>query len=288
MKIIGIILLIFAVLGIIGALTQKGESKERKKNGLVGLGLVFVVAIILIGLGSSGGEEEEKQTLSAKVNSKQDEKPEDKQIAVAEKKPEQMKVDIPSYKIESVEDVSVAAAVRLSYNVVVDRMVTEEQIKAIANEVVEKAKKEKPFNAMNLFFVDDARQIGQGYTVAKIEYSPKGVWANAIKVKTGDYSTHEFVYSMGSAFGGGLPKDKKDYPTKEQLDIYFTFREFMNSKDNPIKEQMPLDTKDVKKWSDDNMKRADAYEKQVKDKVAKQYNISLEELDKTILKAGTR
>lgn len=51
---------------------------------------------------------------------------------------------------------------------------------------------------------------------------------------------------------------------------------------------MPKSTKDVLKWMNENGNRAEAYENDVMNKVAKKYNISTDELDEIIIKVMFR
>ncbi|WP_134703793.1 hypothetical protein [Ammoniphilus sp. YIM 78166] len=275
---------------------------QWKQLGSVGrgLGTLWALFVLLIAISTNSSEPQQENAIlaSAPANQKAEteanankEQQSDVQDKEAVKQPEREtppQTEMLQYKIGKIGDLSVGNAVRLEYWIVTDPMITEEQIKKIANEVVEKAKKEKKFNAMVLWFIDDGRQINNGYTVAKVEYSPNGVWEDAIHVKTGDYSKHKFVYHMGSALTGKLPKDNENYPTKEELDLYFAYKVLMDSKESPIHEEMPLDTKDVIKWIKENRDRSDAYEKDVMSKIAIQYNIPLEKLEEIILKASVR
>jgi hypothetical protein len=103
---------------------------------------------------------------------------------------------IPEYKIGEKADISVGANKRYRYEVIVDADIQEEDVKKVASDIVEKTKKETPFNAVVIFFHADASSIGKGYTVGKVEYVPYGALASAQKVKTGDYSKHEYTYMI--------------------------------------------------------------------------------------------
>jgi len=45
-----------------------------------------------------------------------------------------------------------------------------------------------------VFLIDTRSLLSGGYSIAKCEYAPNGVWANAVNVQAGDYSTHRFIY----------------------------------------------------------------------------------------------
>ena len=71
--------------------------------------------------------------------------------------------------------------------------------------------------------IDDERQVGSSFTMAKAEYAPEGEWSKAMDVNTGDYDSHELVIDMGSNLSGKIPADFEEgtYPTEEELDVYF-------------------------------------------------------------------
>jgi hypothetical protein len=136
---------------------------------------------------------------------------------------EEVEIEVPQYEIVEAGDLNFAKAVRLEYYVVPELDVTEEEIKLIADDIVDSAKESEKFNAIVIWFIDDARQIGNGYTIAKVEYAPEGDWSKAADVKSGDYDTHEYVYDIGSSMSGKLPRDFEEgvYPTEEEKEVYF-------------------------------------------------------------------
>jgi Na+-transporting methylmalonyl-CoA/oxaloacetate decarboxylase gamma subunit len=220
----------------------------------------------------------------------QQDKQDDKKMIEKEKKAQEVvirlgdekkKDEVPQYKIVKSGDTNIGNVIRLVEFIVVDPTITESQIKAISNEVVEKIKKENKFNAIVLWFNDDARQIN-GYTIAKVEYAPNGNWADSMNVKTGDYKKHKYVYEFK------LPKDIKNFPTNHELDIYFAYETLIYSKDSPRYEESPTNTKDFNEWVNENQKRVEIYENKVINQIAKQFNISTSNLQDIILKAMGR
>ena len=103
-------------------------------------------------------------------------------------------VVIPGYDITEITDISTANAARYTLAVTTDFPISQESIIAICTEVVEYQKRKGSFNAVAIF-VNDIRSSGGGYSIAKCEYSPGGVWVDAGTISPGDYSTHEFVYN---------------------------------------------------------------------------------------------
>lgn len=89
-----------------------------------------------------------------------------------------------------------ANAVRYSLDVLVKEEATEEELKALAEKIVEDFKKEEDFNALSIGFYDNAEDIGYGYTLGNIDYAPYGDWGRASEVGAGDYSKSEYSYSL--------------------------------------------------------------------------------------------
>ncbi|MEW9500353.1 hypothetical protein [Jeotgalibacillus marinus] len=44
---------------------------------------------------------------------------------------------------------------------------------------------------------------------------------DALNINAGDYSDHEYNYKYGPVMNIDLPKAEEDYPSAEQLDMYF-------------------------------------------------------------------
>lgn len=98
------------------------------------------------------------------------------------------------YHVVNVDDVSVALAVRFSVEVTTEFPISAGQISDLCEQVVEDLKSQRPFNAIVVFLYDTRSVLSAGYSIAKCEYSPNGVWGNSGNVQTGDYSTHKFTY----------------------------------------------------------------------------------------------
>ncbi|MDX8047159.1 hypothetical protein SH601_14300 [Gracilibacillus sp. S3-1-1] len=228
----------------------------------LGIFLALISALIITGCSDNASSEDVKSNEDQQnVTEKEDSETEDKEVSTEVE-------DVPEYEIVSQGDTNVGNAIRLEYWVKPDLSVTEDGIKAITKDIVEEAKDSNPFNAIVLFFIDDERQVDRGYSMAKAEYSPNGNWEEAVDVETGDYSNHEYVYDIGSLTSGMLPSDYEDgeYPTEEELDIYFRYSDLMNETD-------PTDL--------------DA-EKEVISKVADEFGLSDEEADDIIMKVVIR
>lgn len=95
---------------------------------------------------------------------------------------------LPPYRIVKIEDVSIAKAKRYSYNIVVDGQPSVSDLEKIGNEIIAKAKREKPFNALVVSFYDYEVLIRTGMRLGSILVSPNGKIADAGTVNTGDYN----------------------------------------------------------------------------------------------------
>ena len=103
-------------------------------------------------------------------------------------------VPVPTYDVVEAEDISLAHAVRFRIKVATEFPIVTEQIGALCEEVVQDLKSQGPLNAVVVFLYDTRSLVSWGYSIAKCEYAPDGVWEDAGKVQAGDYSTHRFAY----------------------------------------------------------------------------------------------
>jgi len=103
-------------------------------------------------------------------------------------------VPVPTYQIVEVEDISVARAVRFRVKAITEFPISVEQINVLCEQVVENLKSQESLNAIVVFLYDTRSLWSEAYSIAKCEYAPNGVWADAVNVQTGDYSTHKFTY----------------------------------------------------------------------------------------------
>ena len=104
----------------------------------------------------------------------------------------------PSYKYDVVanEDISMANSKRYEMTVILNESYSQEQIKEIAERIVEIKKDAEDFNAVVLFFYNKGDKLDGGFTVARVEYVTDGVWERASEVKAGDYSRHKYAYEF--------------------------------------------------------------------------------------------
>lgn len=127
--------------------------------------------------------------------------------------------DVPGYQIVESGDIDLGDEVRYEVWVVPDNIfLSKEEISMIATEVVEETKDSQDFYAIDVFFIDDKRQVHNGFTIGRISYQPINK-----TVESGDYHQYAYESDLGSAVSDLLPREyeKGTYPTKEELDIYF-------------------------------------------------------------------
>jgi len=126
------------------------------------------------------------------------------------------KEPLPSYDITETKKLSYD---RLSIHVVVSDPVSTEQIKSIANEIIENEKSAQPFCAIAIFFNDYPEYIGSGASLGIITFGPDGKIGYDKNVKKGNYDKMSFTYDI---------KNKKweDRLTPEEVVIWNTTHQF--------------------------------------------------------------
>jgi hypothetical protein len=105
----------------------------------------------------------------------------------------------PSYGVVGREDVSFGNVVRIVFRIRVADVPTEDQLRQIAQEVVDTEKRKQPVNAIGFFFYLPGTDTSGFYTAGKADWAPQGKWEDADKVEAGDYSTHKLVVEASAA-----------------------------------------------------------------------------------------
>lgn len=142
--------------------------------------LVVLVAVLLVGVLSgtvsrcTGGAIERERAKNAA-----------NQAAQPQEKPE----SLPAFKVVRVEDVSVGAAPRFDYRVVVSGQPTPRQLTRVADAVFKKAQADRPFSALRIGFYDYPEYTTREFTLGQVQYAPDGDWTKASDIEPGDYDS---------------------------------------------------------------------------------------------------
>ncbi len=96
-----------------------------------------------------------------------------------------------AYQIVQGEDVSLGATVRIVYRVSVSGPLSEAEVKAVSEEIIEDTISSQDVNAIGFFFYLPGTDTDGVYTAGKADWAPDGDWAKADTVEAGDYSSHE-------------------------------------------------------------------------------------------------
>jgi hypothetical protein len=121
------------------------------------------------------------------------------------------------YTIEEIEDISFSGCERLKVTLRTNRRLTETEVRALAEIIVNQIIADDNVNAIVIFMYDTEHTTGQ-YTLASVIWAPYGEWVKAKDAKTGDYSKHIYKIEMAPErppepkMVGGLPVEKaKEY-----------------------------------------------------------------------------
>ena len=96
-------------------------------------------------------------------------------------------VSVRDYTIVTTEDLSFGATTRYQYRVVVPGDTTEEELRAVVDDIVETAKDGPAFNAISVGLFASESEVDGAYTLGYAEYAPGGQWDAADTVSAGDY-----------------------------------------------------------------------------------------------------
>lgn len=140
----------------------------------------------------SSSDEQQEQGDNSEVSDDD----EDGSAATTDGSSSEREAEAPSYQIDSEGDISYAGVVRLEFNVVTENHpddLTDKELLALAEGIVDKATNEQAVNAIVIHIWDDPAGVGSTGNDAKVEWAPYGEWEDAGEVETGDYSEHEYV-----------------------------------------------------------------------------------------------
>ncbi|RZN72715.1 MAG: hypothetical protein EF807_01295 [Candidatus Methanolliviera hydrocarbonicum] len=181
-----------------------------------------------------------------------------------------IKEEIPEYKIDGKTDISVPHATRLSYSIVVKPGISEKEVKLVAEDVVNKAKKYMKFNGLVIFMHDREEDIDKSYTIAKVGYLPYGEWSKDTEIRAGDYSKHKFVYDIKKK----VTDPNIERPTEREFEIYDRCSSLLYEYHMTLPDVSTLSKGETVELAREIVKREEGIAKQV----AEEYDITVEEV----------
>lgn len=171
-----------------------------------------------------------------------------------------------AYHVETKEDFPYANAKRFNWNVVVEEPATSEQLKAVAQNAVERAKAEVKFNAIDILMYDYAEFVGySGYTLGRATFAPGGDWSQADSVDAGDYDKMSFSWDLRE-------KDWSKQLTPQEVEVWAAWQEAIAKVWASYTE---AELADIETMPD---------EKKITNQIAEEFGMSPEEVDAVLLK----
>ncbi len=168
-----------------------------------------------------------------------------------------------TYEIADREDVSFGATVRIVYRVSVSGLLTEDDIRRIAQEIIDDETSQQDVNAIGFaFYLPGTDTTGaSAYSGGRAFWAPDGDWASANTVRAGDYSRHKLgAIDVGGAFGDlGQPEETTGLSEDQRRAIFKELMAAQYRADAEAEAIYPLDIFDPN-WEEDNVeKNVDLY-----------------------------
>ncbi len=153
-----------------------------KSGGLLLVSLIAVLALAVACGDDGGGEETSRDTPSP---------PDVVQTPPATDEETAGSASAVVFEIVQREDVSFGATVRIVYRVTVSAPISEADLSAISEHIIETETSSQDVNAIGFLFFLAGTDTNSVYTAGKADWAPDGDWARADTVQAGDYSSHE-------------------------------------------------------------------------------------------------
>ncbi len=154
-----------------------------KRGWLLLVSLVAVLALV-VACGDDGGGEETSGDTTSPPDATQTPPATDDETTEPTAAPV-------TYEIADREDVSFGATVRIVYRVTVSGPLSEANLSAISEEIIDDEISSQDVNAIGFFFYLPGTDTNSFYTAGVADWAPDGDWAKADTVQAGDYSSHE-------------------------------------------------------------------------------------------------
>ena len=162
-----------------------------------------------------------------------------------------------TYEIADREDVSFGATVRIVYRVSVSGPLTEDDIRRIAQEIIDDETSQQDVNAIAFSFYLPGTDTTDNYSAGKAIWAPDGDLASADTVRAGDYSRHELgAIDVGGFFGEPFTPSAETLAISEDQRRAI-FKELLAAEDRADAEAeaiYPLDIFDPN-WQEDNVEK---------------------------------
>ena len=168
---------------------QRWTGKFLAHGGHIAMILVIMITVAAAGCGGADDGDSDGIARSTKTQ---------EALRVTDTPPAQTV----SYEIAAREDTSFGSVIRITYRVGVGGPLTEEDIRRIAQEIIDDETSRQDVNAIILFFYLPGTDTTGVYSAGTARWAPDGDWASADTVEAGDYSRHELgAIEVGGAFG---------------------------------------------------------------------------------------
>ncbi len=103
---------------------------------------------------------------------------------------------VPDYEIVETEDLTFGDTVRFQYRVRVAGEPTEDELRAVIDDVLAQAKAGPAFNAISIGLYGEDDDVQAAYTLGVAEFAPGGDWSAADTVDADDYDVMELVVEI--------------------------------------------------------------------------------------------
>jgi hypothetical protein len=188
--VLGLLFLPIAILWLVVSMWQRGKFPLAVRVALTAAGLyaAFIGSMVYVGAFQGITGPAPVTSASAKAPSSAEN--------AREEDSEPASVPLPGYEIVDTEDLTFGNAVRFQYRVRVAGEPTAEELRAVVDDVVVKAKAGPAFNAISVGLYGENDDVQQAYTLGFAELAPGGDWGAADTVDAGDYDAMELVVDI--------------------------------------------------------------------------------------------
>jgi hypothetical protein len=157
-------------------------------------------------------------------------------------------------------------------------------LKEIGDRVIEKAKNDTPFNALEIEFVRHPNK-NTPVTNGQIVFAPNGEWGKARSVDTGQYGEMDHVYEYLEPVKAENSQSKFGLTVKQRKILYKEVAKAEQIAWKKAENKYPTTNVDPQTY-DENIDKFDVLESKLvrryRRQIAEKYDITLDQLDKVI------